>query len=234
LRKLCRFIPIAAIAILILIAIKFHLTHYLNYATLKKYHLQLTNYVDEHFFLTLLVFCLSYILIVASSIPGATFLTLLGGFLFGSILATTAVIISATIGATVLMSAIKLVLGEVSAKKIGSKVKGMENKFRHNAFFYVLSMRFLPIVPFFLISLAAGIFNMKIVPFFIATLIGIIPATFVYVNIGANLNKAFNQSGNSFSIYSVITPNIIIAFSLLAVLSLMPLIIKKVSNKRIK
>ncbi|HLX54214.1 MAG TPA: VTT domain-containing protein, partial [Aquella sp.] len=151
--------------------------------------------------------------------------------LFGSILGTALVVISATIGATILMVAIKLALGEVVAQKIGARVKGMESNFKHNAFFYVLSMRFLPIVPFFLINLAAGIFNMKIIPFFIATLIGIIPGTFVYVNIGANLNVVFNQPGDSFSLSSVITPNIIIAFSLLALLSLLPTVVKKVRNK---
>lgn len=233
-RKIYRFLPIAAVAILILIAIKFHLTHYLTYATLKKYHLQLASYVNEHFIMALLVFCLSYILIVASSMPGTIFLTLLSGFLFSGILGTALVAISATVGATILMVAIKLALGELITKKIGAKVKNMEKNFKENAFFYVLSMRFFPMVPFFLISIAAGIFDMEVIPFFIATLIGIIPGTFIYVNIGANLSMAFNQPGDTFSISSVITPSIIIAFSLLAILSLLPLIIRKNRNKRAK
>ena len=71
---------------------------------------------------------------------------------------------------------------------------------------------------------------MEVVTFFIATLIGIIPGSFVYVNIGANLNNVFNQPGDSFHLASFITPNIIIAFSLLAILSLMPLIVRKMRS----
>lgn len=233
-KKFYRFIPIIIIAVLIFVTIKSGLSHYLNYITLKKYHLQLVGYVNTHFTMTLMIFSLTYILIVVTSIPGATVLTLLGGLLFGSILGTTVVVISATIGATLLMIAIKLAFGEIIARKIGARVKFMEGNFKHNAFFYLLSMRFLPLVPFFLLNLAAGIFNMEISTFFIATLIGIAPGSFVYVNIGANLNNIFNQPGDSFSISSFITPNIIIAFSLLAILSLMPLIIKKVKSSREK
>jgi uncharacterized membrane protein YdjX (TVP38/TMEM64 family) len=216
------------------VAVKSGLTDYLNYVTLKKYHLQLVSYVDSHFTLTVIVFSLAYILIVVTSIPGATILTLVGGLFFGSILGTTIVVISATIGATLLMIAIKLAFGEFVARKIGAKVKFMENNFKHNAFFYLLSMRFLPLVPFFLLNLAAGLFNMEISQFFIATFIGIIPGSFVYVNIGANLNNVFNQPGDNFHLASFITPNIIIAFSLLAILSLIPLIIKKARSTHVK
>jgi uncharacterized membrane protein YdjX (TVP38/TMEM64 family) len=234
LKKIYRFLPIIVIGILIIIAIKSGLTHYLNYVSLKKYHLQLTTYVNQHFSLTLALFCLAYILIVVTSIPGATVLTLVGGLLFGSILGTTVVVISATIGATLLMIAIKLAFGEIVTRRIGARVKFMENNFKQNAFFYLLSMRFLPLVPFFILNLAAGIFNMQISTFFIATLIGIIPGSFVYVNIGANLNNVFNQPGDSFSIASFITPNIIIAFSLLAILSLTPLVVQKIRSNRAK
>ena len=229
-QKIYRFLPILLITILIAVVVKSGLLHYFNYLTLKNYHLQLVYYVKSHFILTFLAFCLCYILIVMTSIPGATFFTLLGGLLFGSILGTFAVVVSATIGATILMIAIKLALGEFVAKNIGAKVKFMEDNLKHNAFFYLLSLRLLPVVPFFLVNLAAGLFNINIATFIFSTLIGIIPGTFVYVNIGANLNNVFNQPGNSFSISSFITPSILIAFSLLALLSLLPVLFKKKKN----
>lgn len=226
-RKYFRFIPIVIIAVLIVVFLKSGLTQYLNYVTLKQYHLQLVEYVNMHFALTILIFSLCYIIVVICSIPGATFFTLLGGLLFGSILGTAVVVISATVGATILLIAIKLAFGDFVSKKIGKRVSFMESSFKDNAFFYLLSMRLLPVMPFFIINLAAGIFNMEVMTFFWATLLGIIPGSFVYVNIGANLNNLFNQSGNNFVISSFITPGIIIAFSLLAVLSLLPVIFRK-------
>ncbi len=234
-QKIHRFLPIILVVILIAVLLNSGLIRYLNYQTLKEYHLQLVTYVQEHFWLTMVLFCFSYILIVMASIPGATFFTLLGGLLFGSMLGTVVVVISATVGATLLVMAIKLALGEMVARKIGAKVKFMENNFKHNAFFYLLSLRFLPVVPFFLINLAAGIFNINSGTFFLATLIGIIPGSFVYVNIGANLNTLFNQPGNNFVLSSFITPQIITAFGLLAILSLLPVIFrnKKANAKKV-
>ena len=229
--KIYRFLPLLIIIVLVLLALRLGVTHYLNFATLKNYHTEIDMYIQNNYLLTLTLFALCYILLVVTSIPGATFFTLLGGVFFGSIVGTVTVVLSATIGATLLVLAIKLAFGEAVAKRIGAKVQFMEGNFKQNAFFYLLSMRFLPIVPFFLLNLACGIFNINLRTFFFATLLGIIPGSFVYVNIGSNLSAAIRASQDNFSVSSFITPNIIIAFCLLAVLSILPVIIKKIKAK---
>lgn len=227
LKKLLRYLPLILIIVLFVIAYKYNINHYLNYATLKQYHIELSDWVNSHFVLAICLFMLAYILVVVASIPGATICTLVGGFLFGSILGTLFVVISATIGATLLFMAVKLALGDVVARKIGGKVKFMEQHFKDNAFFYLLSLRFLPVAPFFLINLAAGLFAIRLRDFFFATLLGIIPGSFIYVNIGASLNTIFAKPGDTFNFSSLVSPQILIAFALLGLISIIPVIIKQ-------
>lgn len=231
-KRFYRVIPLLLIVILFFIAYKLQLTDHLNFANLKKHYLQLANYVDLHFGLSVFIFCLIYILVVVTSIPGATILSLLGGFLFGSILGTVLAITCATIGATLLFLAVKIALGEIVSNKIGNQVRFFKKNLEANSLYYLLSLRLLPIFPFFLINLACGIVNISLRNFVIATFFGIIPGTFVYVNIGSSLNSVFEQSSNTFQISSLISPQIIIALVLVGILSLIPVIIKsrKVNN----
>lgn len=229
-KRIVRFIPLIIIVIAIFIVLRLNILHYLNFSSLKLYHTQLALYVHQHFYLAILFFCLAYIFVVVTSIPGATIFSLLGGFLFGSIFGTVLVVVSATIGATLLVIAVKLAFGASVAAKIGSKVKFMEQNLKQNAFFYLLSLRLLPIVPFFLINLAAGIFDLKLRDFILATFIGIIPGAFVYVNIGSSLTTIFAQNTNNFELSSLVSPQILIALTLLGVLTLISAIFKSIKK----
>jgi uncharacterized membrane protein YdjX (TVP38/TMEM64 family) len=229
-KNLKRFIPLIIIAVIIIAAIKFNIMHYLNFASLQQHHAQLALYVQNHYFLSISVFCICYIVLVTASIPGASIFSLLAGFLFGSIIGTSLVVTSATIGATLLVIAVKLAFGESVAAKIGSKVKFMETNFKQNAFYYLLSLRFLPILPFWLINLAAGIFNIKLRDFILATFLGIIPGTFVYVNIGSSLTSVFAQNSSEFKLSSLISPQILLALTLLGIISFIPVIVKSLKK----
>lgn len=229
-KQLKRYIPIIIIGGIILLAIKFNLLHYLNFATLQQYHTQLALYVQDNYWLSIVIFCISYIIVVMTSIPGASIFSLLGGFLFGSIIGTSLVVISATIGATLLVIAVQLAFGESVAAKIGAKVKFMETNFRQNAFYYLLSLRFIPVMPFWLVNLAAGIFNIKLRDFILATFLGIIPGTFVYVNIGASLTGVFAQNSAEFKLSTLVSPQILIALTLLGIISFIPAIVKSLKK----
>lgn len=231
-KKFTRAIPLIIIAGVIIFAIKLNILHYLSFAALQEYHQQLAHYVENNFAISIVVFCLFYIVVVATSIPGALFVSLLGGFLFGTLLGTLLVVSSATIGATLLVIAVQLAFGESVAAKIGSKVKFMETNLQQNAFFYLLSLRFLPVVPFWLVNLAAGIFNIKLRDFMLATFIGIIPGTFVYVNIGASLTSVFAQNSTKFKLSGLVSPQILIALTLLGVISFIPAIIKSLKKRK--
>lgn len=225
-KKMMRFIPILLIIALIIITIKYNLSSYLNFKTLKAYHLEFIDYVTNNFILAMLVFSLAYIMLVVTSFPGATFFSLLSGFLFGSILGTVLVVMAATIGATLLFLAVKLAFGDSIRQRFGARVRFMEKNLEQNAFFYLLSLRLMPIMPFWLINLVAGIFNIKFRDFVITTFLGIIPGAFVYVNIGSSLTTIFAKNNDNFKVSSLVNSNILIALMLLAFLSIIPAIIK--------
>ena len=102
----------------------------------------------------------------------------------------------------------------------------MRNGFQANAFSYLLTLRFIPLVPFFVLNIVPAILGVPVMTFVVATLVGIIPGSFVYTLSGASLNSIF-ESGEEFSINSIVTPEILAAFIGLAIMSLIPVVYKK-------
>ena len=99
-RHLLRLLPLILVIVGIWLVLHFGLNQYLSFEAIKTHKDLLLTWIDDHYFLSVLFFMLAYIIVVALSIPGAVFLTLTAGFLFGSVLGTIYVVIAATIGAT--------------------------------------------------------------------------------------------------------------------------------------
>ena len=224
--KVIKIALIVFIILAIIVIYKLQLTKYLTFTTIKTHYLLLSTYVANHYLLAILMFTLLYTLIVATSIPAAIILTLLGGLLFGRYVGTVLAVIAAAVGAMVPYFVAKFILGDYITSKILHRARFMEKKIKQNQFFYILSLRFLPIIPFWFINLAAGSLKVRTGVFFSATLLGIIPATFVYANIGASLTTII-QTSNNLDIKSFLDIRIFIALFLLAVLSFIPTLIKR-------
>lgn len=203
----------------------FHLYEYLSFATLKSYHDSLSSWANQHYLLAVLVYMSIYTLIAAMSLPGAIFITLAGGFLFGPI-ATIYVVISATLGASILFLAVRSALGEWLASKASGWVAKMEKGFHENAFNYLLVLRLIPIFPFWVVNIVAALFALELRTFVLATFIGIIPGSFIYVLVGNSLNVVFhsNQTPN---LHIIFTPPILLPLLGLAILALLPVIYKR-------
>lgn len=203
----------------------FQAYYYLTFSMLKTYHQILSAWSNQHYFLSVIMYMLTYTIIVALSVPGALFLTLAGGFLFGPI-AIVYVVISATIGATILFLAVRSTFGEWLTLKAKGWMLKMEKGFRKNAFNYLLVLRLIPIFPFWTVNIVAGLLSVPVRTFMLATLIGIIPGSFIYVLVGNSLNKLFeqNQSPNLNIIFSL---PILLPLIALAVLALLPVLYKK-------
>lgn len=200
--------------------------HYLSLQALSENYKNLQEYTHAHYFLSVLAFMGCYIVIIALSIPGATLLTLLGGFLFGAIFGTLWVIFAATIGATITFLAVNTAFGELLRHRVDNKLGKMKKGFTENAFNYLITLRLLPIFPFFVINIAAGIIGMPLRTFFFGTLLGIIPGSFIYAWVGSGLGYTLEQ-GKSLNLGIIFEPQVIFPIIGLAVLSLAPVIVKK-------
>ena len=225
-KNLKKWIPLF---ILILILISFYLFgfgKYFSFSFLQEYRHILKDLVAQHFVLSILTFGILYVVVAATSLPIALYLTILGGFLFGPVVALIVIDLSATLGATFLFLTIKTTLGEVFQEKATPWIKKMEAGFQENAFSYLLSLRLVPIFPFWAVTMAAPFLNVPLRTFVLATLIGIIPGTFVYALLGNGLGALFDQ-GRMPDLHIIFTPEIFLPILGLAVLSLLPIIYKK-------
>jgi uncharacterized membrane protein YdjX (TVP38/TMEM64 family) len=182
-----RSLPLILIFVLLGIVWFSGILNNIDLESIKSQRGDLLQLVDDRPVFSILGFIAIYVCSVALSLPIATLLTLLGGFLFGRWLGTVVVVFSATIGAVVLFLAARSALGEALREKAGPLYHKVQSNMHENATAYMLFMRLVPIFPFFLVNIVPALFNIKVLPYVITTFIGIIPGTFVYVNVGREL-----------------------------------------------
>jgi len=231
-KKIKRFLPLALIVILMIIAYFLGWFDDLNFETLKNQHMELKNKVKMHPFEAPFVFIGVYFLAVLISIPGASFLSLLGGFLFQQPMAFFYVLIGASTGSIGLFFAAKTALGDYFEKKAKGKLKKMSKGFRKNAVSYMLFLRFVPLFPFWLVNIAPALFNVRFMPYFWTTVVGICPGSYVFTVAGKGLSVIFESK--EFNFYAIFNWHIKIAFLGLALLSLVPLVVQKIRNNHKK
>lgn len=184
-----------------------------------------------------------YILAVALSFPGASLITIVGGFMFGVVAGTAMTVIAATIGASIIFLVAKTSLGEMLRAKVGKAAGRLAEGFEDNAFNYLLFLRLVPVFPFWLINIAPALFQVRLPAFAAATALGIIPGTAAYSLLGAGLNGAIEaqEAANPGCAAAgtcqidpgrLITPELIAAMVALAVVALIPILIKRLRAKR--
>jgi uncharacterized membrane protein YdjX (TVP38/TMEM64 family) len=119
---------------------------------------------------------------------------LLAGFIFGKWLGTIILVLGLSVGATILYIFGNYFLKEIIKEKFLNRFKNLEIKFKKSEFIYLLVYRFVGGIPFAIANVLPCLFNVKIFNFFWATLIGIVPSTFLLVSIGSGLEKIINQN----------------------------------------
>lgn len=209
------------IAIIMLIA-GLHLSgagEFLSLDTLRIYRKTLTGLVGQHPVASAAIYLAVYILATALSVPGAVVLTLAGGFLFGTLFGAAFAVIGATIGAIILFLIARFLMKGRTLDAFGPKAASLGEGIRRNAWSYLLALRLVPLFPFFLVNIVPAFVGVKLPVFALTTVFGIMPGTLVYSAAGAGLGNIFD-TGEDFTVGSVLTPNIIAALAGLAVLAL--------------
>lgn len=226
LKYIKRWAPLTSLLILLAMCMHFQLYHYLSFESLKKHRSILLNFTQQHQLLAIISFMLAYIIGVASSMPGAFFLTIIGGFLFGPFQGTLMVVISATLGAVLVYLAVKLALRDWVAKRHARWLKAMEQGFKQNALSYLLFLRLVPIFPFFLVNIIPALLGISLRVFMLGTFFGIIPGSLVYVLVGHGLGHVFDT--HSTPNLSILTdPTLLGPLVALALLALVPIAYQK-------
>lgn len=229
-----RALPIVIILVALGAFFALGLHKYFTLDTLRENREALNAWVDESLILAVIIFMAVYAAAVAISFPGASILTIFGGFLFGLTIGVPAIVIGATIGATIIFAASRTALGDVLKKRASGFVKKMEQGFREDELNYMFVLRLVPVFPFWAINIAAGILGVSFRSFVIGTLFGIIPGTFVYASIGNAAGAAFD-SGEDVTLSGILfKPETLLPIVGLAVLAMLPVILKRFNKQAAK
>ena len=201
----------------------FDLKTYLSLDALKANRDNLLVFTQDHYVPAVALFILVYILQTSFSLPGATIMTLAGGFLFGSLWGPLYVNIGATTGATLAFLAARYLFHQWVERKFGDRLSPIQEGFAKNAFSYLLTLRLIPFFPFFLVNLLSGLTRVKVSTYVVATAVGIIPGSAVYTFAG-------RQLGTINALSELVSPRLLLAFSLLGLLMLVPVIYRKFTH----
>jgi uncharacterized membrane protein YdjX (TVP38/TMEM64 family) len=165
---------------------------YLNFETLRSQRETLIAFVAANPILAFAVFVAVYVVVTTLAFPGAFWITILGGYLFGLAGGAVATTIGATLGATALFLIARYLLADALRARAGPFLKKLEAGFKENANSYLLTLRLVPVVPFFIANVAPAFLGARLSSFVWTTAIGIIPGVIAYTWIGAGLGAAFD------------------------------------------
>lgn len=197
----------------------------LNYEALQRNHHALEAWRDTNLVLAAAAFAAVYVAAVAFSVPGAVWLTLVGGFLFGVAGGAALVVVSATAGATLIFLAARTILATPLRARAAGWLGRLERGFRRGEVSFLLVMRLVPAVPFFIANLAPAFLGASTRTFVWTTFLGIIPGTLVFVSIGAGLGKQL-QRGERPDLGLIFEPHVLGPLIGLAALAMLPIVLR--------
>jgi uncharacterized membrane protein YdjX (TVP38/TMEM64 family) len=163
-----------------------------------------------------------YVAVVAVSIPGGIWLTMGGGLLFGALPGTALAVVAATAGAVLVFLVARSALAPLLRARAGPFLDRVRPGLQRDGFSYLLALRLIPVVPFWLSNLAPALVGMRLPPYAAATFLGIIPATAVFASVGAGLGDVLAAGGQPDPGRLLLSPGVLLPLLGLALLSLLP------------
>lgn len=209
-----------AVLLVSFLVVYFNFGHLLTLEQIKGFHQSLQSDIQENLFFYSAVYFFSYVVVTALSIPGAALVTLLGAALFGFWWSLLLVSFASSIGATIAFLSSRYLLREWVDSKFKDKLLPINQGVEKDGAFYLLTLRLIPIFPFFVINLLMGLTSLSAGRFYLFSQLGMLPGTMVYLNAGTQLSEITSLSG-------LVSPQIL---GSLALLGVFPIVIKFIIN----
>ncbi len=197
----------------------------LDLGALKANRARLLDYTARHYAAMVVAVAVGYTVLTALSLPEATLLSLAAGFLLGRWVGMAVVVAAATLGSTLAFLAARYLFADAARRRMGPRLRRLSRGFEEDAFSYLLFLRLVPLFPFWLVNLVPAFTPVKPRTFMAATLIGIIPGSFVFCNLGRRL--ATLESGRD-----LFDRETLVALAMLGLMSLLPIAWKKIRKPR--
>jgi uncharacterized membrane protein YdjX (TVP38/TMEM64 family) len=224
---------------------------YLSLAHIVEHYDRLQSLIDANFPLALASYMVVYIAIVALSLPGGAVATMAGGLLFGWLVGGSAAVVAATVGASIVFWVVKTSLGRLLSERAGPWLVRLRAGFEADALSYMLFLRLVPAFPFVAVNVAPALLGVRFRTYLIGTLFGILPATYAFSYVGTGLAIAVERQheahlaclarqANEPSLDCAVgidtsalpLTELSIAFLALALLALLPIVVKRWWPKR--
>ena len=144
----------------------------------------------------------------------------------GKYISTLIVSLCSTVGASIAFLMSKFLFYNYVQYRYKKQLVTINNQFINEGIFYIFALRLVPVFPFFVVNIVTSLLPIKLSTFFWVSILGVFPATLVYVNAGKELSKI-----NSFS--DILSFQVLISFSLIGILPLtIKFLLKKIRRKK--
>lgn len=191
-----------------------------KYLTIEEIHHHadfLRSMIQRHYGPSVLIYTAVYIMAALFALPIASLLTLVAGFLFGTI-GFVYTIIASTIGALFSFLIMRYLMAEYVQQRYARQLKSFNTEMQKHGYRYLFMVRLIPVIPFFIVNIIASCLPVSIKAFLISTAIGIMPITALYTYAGQELATIH-------SVHDVFTGRVIIVLLGLVVIGLIPVVI---------
>jgi uncharacterized membrane protein YdjX (TVP38/TMEM64 family) len=198
-KRIGRFLPLLALAAVVALIFGTGWNRYLSLDTLRTHGGALQAFAAENYLLCLLALMAVFTVATASVTPGVFFVTITAGYLFGPWVGGAATAVAATLGALIVYAVARTAFGEGLRRRAetrGGALQKVCQAIDRDTFWYVLGSRLAVVVPFHMINLAAGVMAVRLIPYSVATLIGLMPAHIIYCWIGSRLSSLLAETPN--------------------------------------
>ena len=221
------------VIILLLIIAAFGLiffSEWISFEALKENRSEISEFRDKNLTLSIVIFWVFYVILVVFSLPGAAVASVSGGFLFGLGAGLLINITAASTGAALLFLLVRY--GMASFKYIKSNtlnsnfVFQIKNALVTNQISIMLTLRLVPVVPFFLANILPALVGVRLFNFIWTTIIGIIPGGIVFTWIGVGVGEVFDR--NEYPNFELLFSPVILGPILgLVALLILPMILRR-------
>jgi uncharacterized membrane protein YdjX (TVP38/TMEM64 family) len=174
--------------------------------------------LEENLLTAVLIYFVVYVAVTALQLPFATLMTLAGGVLFGRWLGTVVVSFASTAGATLAFLLSRYLLRDFVQRRFGRGLEPINRGVERDGAYYLLTLRLVPAFPFFVVNALMGLTPMRVGTYWWVSQLGMLPATFLYVNAGAELGQIKKPE-------DVLSPTVIVS---LVLLGIVPLALRKI------
>lgn len=226
-----RLLPLAVLLVIAIAVYGSGLYRYASFEALEQHHQYFDELVATRPVTSALAFALIYAVATAVSIPGAVFLTIAGGFLFGIVPGAALAVTGASIGAIGVFLVARTSLGGYLRSTAAPWLERMRKGFNENALSYLFVLRIIPLFPFWVVNIVPALLGVELRTYVLATVVGIIPGAFVFASVGSGLDTVIDRGGEP-DLDLILEPAILGPLLGLAALALLPVAYKRLRARR--